>query len=223
MNRIKGGFFVTFEALDRAGKSTQVKLLYDHLKKEGYDVEACREPGSSHLAELIRRILLDPRIKRSEDFPLSHFLLFSAARCELYGGAIRPALKKGKVVIDDRCIDSSDAYQGHGEGLDLERMHKVHDWVLNGRWPDITFFIDMHPKNYKRGARKVHEFGRKDRYERKTDDFRMKVYNGYKENLRKYPERIKAIPYIFGEVDEMHKMIVRKFHEAYDRKLKEMK
>jgi len=132
-----GGLFVTFEGVDRAGKTTQARMLCDAL---GERAVAVREPGGTPVGERVRELLKDPA---AEVGPHAEALLFAAARAELVDGVIRPALEAGSVVVSDRYLDSSLAYQGDARGLGVEEVARVNRFATGGLEPDITFLLEL--------------------------------------------------------------------------------
>ena len=135
--------FIAFEGVDGAGKSTQVRLLGEHLERGGREVVICREPGGTGLGEELRRILLDPG---SGDLqPEVEVLLFMAARAQLCNKVIRPELESGKVVISDRFLWSSVVYQGVVGGLGVEEVLSIGRVATRGLLPDLTFLVDLDP------------------------------------------------------------------------------
>lgn len=135
------GFFIAFEGGEGAGKSTQAKLLADRLTAEGYSVVQTREPGGTPTAEKIRNVLLDPAITDLPD--RSEALLFAAARADHAQNLIRPALADGAVVICDRYIESSVAYQGYGRNLNGDYIQSLSEWATEGLLPDFTVYLDV--------------------------------------------------------------------------------
>ena len=133
------GLFVTLEGIDRSGKTTQARLLCEAL---GEAARAVREPGGTPLGERVRELLKDPR---AEIGPEAEALLFAAARAELVARVIRPALRDGAVVVSDRFLDSSLAYQGGARGLGVEEVARVNDWATGGLVPDLTILLDLDP------------------------------------------------------------------------------
>lgn len=131
--------FITFEGIDRAGKSTQARMLAEAL---GADALLVREPGGTPESERIRELVKDPQASFT---PVSETLLFGAARAELVERVVRPALALGRVVVCDRYVDSTVAYQGGGRGLGLERVEQLNDWITGGLSPDVTFLLDLPP------------------------------------------------------------------------------
>jgi dTMP kinase len=136
----KKGFFITFEGIDGSGKTTQLLMTEKYLRQHGLDVLVLREPGSTSLAEKIRKILLD---KRNSIPPQSELSLYLAARADLVQKVIAPALKSGKIVLCDRFYDSTTAYQGYGRKLDIALIKKLNHLTVGATIPDITFIIDV--------------------------------------------------------------------------------
>jgi len=184
---LKGRFF-SFEGIDGSGKTTQLSRLAQALRDRGFDVETLREPGGTGLGERIRSLLLD----RSDDppVPVAELLLFSAARAQIVGRRIRPALERGAVVLLDRFSDATYAYQGHGRGIPLEQILSLED-IAAGILPDRTWFLDLSSAeaSRRRGARGEAA----DRMESETDAFREKVREGYLERASLHPERIRVV------------------------------
>ena len=133
------GLFVTFEGIDRSGKTTQAGLLVEAL---GSGALAVREPGGTELGERLRELVKDARL---EPGPRAEALLFAAARAELVDGVIRPALEAGRVVVSDRFLDSSLAYQGDARGLGVDEVERVNRFATEGLLPDLTFLLDLDP------------------------------------------------------------------------------
>src|SRR4030066_72436 len=137
----KKGLFITFEGLDGSGKTTQMEILNDYLKKRGFNVVTTIEPGGTKIGRKIRKILLD---KENHDIsPLAETLLFLASRAELVSEVIAPALKEGKIVLCDRFFDSTVVYQGIARGLGEKEILKMNLWATGGVVPDITFLLSV--------------------------------------------------------------------------------
>src|SRR4051794_30282693 len=134
------GLFVTFEGVDRAGKTTQARMLVAAL---GERAVAVREPGGTPVGERVREILKDPAVDLG---PVAEALLFAAARAELVARVVRPALEDGHVVISDRYLDSSLAYQGEARGLGVDAVASVNRFATGGLEPDVTFLLDLSPE-----------------------------------------------------------------------------
>lgn len=163
--------FVTFEGCEGVGKSTQLALLKDYLKKTGQEAVYVREPGSTEISEKIRSIILDP--ENTAMTAQTEALLYAAARAQLVAEVIRPALDAGKTVICDRYVDSSAAYQGYARGLGVGFVAKINSYALENAVPDVTVFIDLRPSASFRSV------SRDDRLEREEESFHDKVYEGY--------------------------------------------
>lgn len=135
------GLFITFEGVEGSGKSTQARLLYEHLHELGYPVILVREPGGTRISDTIRRVVLD--LRHTEMIPMTEILLFSAARAQLVGEVVRPYLDHGGIVLCDRYADSTYAYQGYGLGRDLEELRVITEMATGGLQPDMTLFLDL--------------------------------------------------------------------------------
>jgi len=179
------GKFITFEGSEGCGKSTQSRLLYEYLKRKGYPVVYLREPGGTRISEKIRKILLDPK---NHITPECETLLYMAARAQVVAEIIRPALSKGKIVICDRFLDSTLAYQGYGLGIDIDLIKKVGKFVTSGIKPDLTIFLDL---PIKKGLR--HRRLKKDRIEKRSIAYHERVRNGYLKLAASEPRRIKIV------------------------------
>ncbi len=179
------GFFITFEGPEGCGKTTHSKRLYEFLKKKGFEVFYTREPGGTEIGEEIRRILLDPK-NRTLDI-VSEMLLYMAARSRIVEQKILPALKEGKIVICDRFLDSSFAYQGYGGGLDMGLIKRLGELVTRGLRPDLTILLDI---DVKEGLKRSGRF--KDRIEKRPREYHKKVRKGYLVLAKKEPERIRV-------------------------------
>ncbi len=190
------------EGIEGVGKTTQVNLLYDFLKKKGLDIVLTREPGGLPISEAIRNILLHKDMS-----PMTELLLYEAARAEHFDRIISPALDKGQTVLCDRFTDASVAYQGYGRGLDLKLIDQLNSIATRNVQPDLTFVIDL-PVDlaFKRlGTRGTTP----DRFEKLSHDFYEKVRNGYIEQSKKYPKRVFMID-ANKTPEEIHKDIVSK-------------
>jgi len=180
------GKFITFEGSEGCGKSTQSKLLAQYLRKKGFSVLFVREPGGTKICEQIRKVLLDP--KNKEMSPIAEMLLYMASRAQIVKEVIRPALLKGKVVICDRFLDSTIAYQGYGLGLDINLIKIIGKSASAGVSPDLTIFLDL---AVKKGLR--HRQSGKDRIENRALSFHHRVRKGYLRLAKNEPRRIRVI------------------------------
>jgi dTMP kinase len=175
------GLFVTFEGIDRSGKTTQAGLLCDALGDEALGV---REPGGTEAGERVRELLKDPSVALS---PEAEALLFAAARSELVAEVILPALDAGKVVVSDRFLDSSLAYQGGARGLGIEDVERVNHFAVRGLKPDLTFLLDLSPDDAAARA------GESDRFEDEGAELQEAVGAAYERLVRADPERWRRI------------------------------
>jgi dTMP kinase len=181
--------FITFEGLDYSGKSTQAKLLYEYLISKKKKVILLREPGGTLISEKIRNLILDNN--HSNMCALTEFLLFSASRAQLVNEVIIPHLLKKYIVICDRFYDSSVAYQVFGGKLNYLQVVNVNKISSNGIVPNITFLIDLKPKECFLRASKLKTS--KDRMENKNTAYFNKVYNGFKYIAEKNKKRVIVI------------------------------
>jgi dTMP kinase len=179
------GTFITFEGSEGCGKSTQSRLLYEYLKRKGYSVIYLREPGGTEISEKIRKILLDPKNHITAECEM---LLYMASRAKIVRDIILPELKKGRIVICDRFLDSTIVYQGFGLGMDIGLIKRIGDFVTKGIKPDLTILLDL---SVKKGL--LHRKLKKDRIEKRPYLYHLKVRSGYLRLAHLEPERIKII------------------------------
>jgi dTMP kinase len=175
------GLFVTIEGIDRSGKSTQARRLVEAL---GDDALLVREPGGTPAGERIRELLKDPAIELD---PRAEALLFAAARAELVAAVIRPALDAGKVVVSDRYLDSSLAYQGYARGLGEAEVRRINEWATAGLEPDLTVLLRIDPASAAARA------GESDRFEDEGLGLQQRVADAYEQLAAANPERWKAV------------------------------
>ena len=180
------GIFITFEDSEGSGKSTQARLLYKYLKQRGYKAVFLREPGATKISEKIRKILLDK--KNNSITPITEMLLYMAARAQVVNEVIKPALKRGAIVISDRFLDSTLAYQGYGLGLSIKLIKNIGEFVTQSLRPDLTVFLDRAVT-----VGLICRKGRKDRIEERSLAYHRKVRNGYLKLAAAEPNRIKVI------------------------------
>lgn len=177
------GLFITFEGIDRSGKTTQAGRLAERLRAEGRSVVFTLEPGGTGLGRRVRSLLLE---RRSEVDPSAEMLLFAADRAQHVNTVIRPAVSQGKVVVSDRFFDSTVVYQGYGRGLDLDRIQAVQEVATGGLRPDLTVWIDVDLETVKQ--RRIPEGA--DRFEAAGDAFFERVRSGYRRIWQAEPERV---------------------------------
>jgi dTMP kinase len=173
--------FVTFEGLDGSGKTTQKRLLQGRLEAEGRDVIATREPGGTELGEKVRDLVLHG----GHVAPWAEALLYAASRAQHVEEVIRPALERGSIVLCDRYIDSSVAYQGVARGLGLDQVLDLNLLAVGGLLPDCTFLFEIEAALIGRRLRREH-----DRLEREDEEFHARAGEGYRLLGERFPERI---------------------------------
>jgi dTMP kinase len=197
------GFFIVFEGGEGAGKTTQMEALVVWLKSQGIDAVTTHEPGGTEIGSRIRAILLDT--KSSAMDPHTEALLYAADRAQHVAEVIRPALEAGKVVVSDRYIDSSLAYQGIARGLGLDQIYRISEWATGGVVPDLVFFLSLDPSE---GLERVG--GDPDRIEREGDQFHAKVRDAYLELAQKFPSRFVVLD---GgkDKDQVHRSVISEY------------
>ena len=176
--------FITLEGVEGCGKTSQLPLLVEHLRQQGYDVLATREPGGTSISEQIRAVL--SRLDNTEMHARTEILLFQASRSQLVEQVIRPHLAKGGLVVCDRYADSTLAYQGFGRGQDLEALRRLVDFATGGLKPDLTLLLDVNVEEGLRRRRKGGEWNRLDALEL---DFYQRVRQGYHNLVQAEPGR----------------------------------
>ncbi|MCX7910794.1 MAG: dTMP kinase [Endomicrobia bacterium] len=168
--------FIVFDGPEGAGKSTQAKLLFNHLKSKNYDVVLTREPGGSKVSEAIRKIILSPSYKIT---PLTELLLYEAARAQHIEEIIIPSLKKNKIVICDRFYYSTIVYQGYARGLSINFIEKLNKLILGKLEPNIVFLLDVSAEEGLKRVKAVKKVF--DRLENENINFHKKIRKGYLE------------------------------------------
>lgn len=191
--------FITFEGTEGSGKTTQIALLADFLREQGFSVLTTREPGGTLISEQVRSILHD--VHNEAMTPEAEILLYSAARAQLVGQVIRPALARGEVVLCDRYADSTLAYQGHGRGLNLDDLQRITRFATSGLQPTLTlyFALDIHQGLARREKGNL-EMNRMDL---QTRAFYERVQAGYEALIAADPARWVVIDAAQG-VDLVH-------------------
>ena len=190
---MKSGLFITFEGLDGTGKSTQLRLAVQYLRKRGHRVRVTREPGGTRTGERVRDILLAS--KTGKLAPLAELALMYAARAQLLEEVVRPALARGEVVVSDRYNTASFAFQGYGRKLGTATV-RAFDRVICGRvQPDLTVVLDLEPERALARAlgRDTRRRSRHDRFEQQSLAFHKRVRAGYLALARRTPARIKLL------------------------------
>ncbi len=197
--------FISFEGIDKSGKTTQTSLLAQYLKDRGHRVLKTFEPGGTKLGIKAKEILLGP--SHPEISKISELLLYLVDRAEHVEKIIKPALAQGKILISDRFADATLAYQGYGRELKMEWIEGLNRVVTQDILPDITFLLDINPSLAGQRGEK------KDRIEQEGQIFHQRVRQGYLELAKSHPERIKVIP--GGEPPQSIHLIIREILSPY--------
>jgi dTMP kinase len=204
---IAPGAFLSMEGLDGSGKGTQMDRLENTLDRYGFEVIRTREPGGTPIGEKIRRILLDR--ENAEMTDETEALLYAAARAQLVREVIRPAVKAGKILLCDRFLDSSAAYQGGGRQMGVEKILKINEIAVDGTLPDLTVYLDI---NHRKALERRCAASEPDRLEMEAENFHARVEEGYHQLIAKHPERF-AVVNAEGDREEIAAEIARKVLE----------
>ena len=180
------GLFITIEGPDGSGKSTQIEFMKSYFREQGFDCLFTREPGGTLIGEKLRNIILDRENAKMCD--MTEALLYAASRAQHVEELIKPALEDGKIVVCDRFIDSSIAYQGYGRNLG-DSVRIINEYAINGCMPDVTFLMELDPGV---GKSRIN-VDVQDRLEQEKLEFHQKVFAGYQEISKMYPERFACI------------------------------
>ncbi len=184
--KIPNKLFITFEGMDASGKSLQIKSLGKKLRQMGYPVTLVRDPGGPPVSEKIRNILLNQRYQSI--VPITELFLYEAARSQLITEIIKPALKRGEIVLSDRFTDSTTAYQGYGRLLSKTFIENINQWACDNTFPDRTYILDI---PWEESIRRRSYLSKKaDRMEKEEVDFFNKVQEGYKTIAKKEHQRV---------------------------------
>lgn len=201
------GKFITFEGIEGCGKTTQIKLLDEYLRRNGHKTLLTREPGGTEIGDKIRQILLDPQNKKMH--PITELLLYGASRSQHIEELIRPALLEGKMVLCDRYSDSTTAYQGAARRLDLKKLDEMDKIATSSLKPDLTIVIDVAAKD---GLSRATKRGSPDRLEQEKLDFHERVREGYLSIAKKEPNRVLVVDGS-RDIDTVHKKIVNQLEK----------
>lgn len=188
------GIFITIEGPEGAGKTTQARLLHEHLRGR-YHVVYTREPGGTAIGERIRAMLLDA--SNAAMSPFTEMLLFAASRAQFVAEVVEPALRDGRLLLSERYVDASIAYQGFGRGLDVDLVRQVNDGATRGVMPDLTILLDIDPalglQRARQTAGKEGRPGRGDRLEQESVSFHARVRAGFLAIAHEEPDRIRVV------------------------------
>lgn len=182
------GYFITFEGPDGSGKTTISTIVAQKLKEMGYDAIYTREPGGIEIAEQIRNVILDP--KNTTMDAKTEALLYAASRRQHLVEKVIPALEKGQIVICDRFVDSSLAYQGYARHLGIDNVYMINQFAIDGYFPDTTIFLNL---DYNDGLKRIETRIFKDRLDLETNHFHQEVSEGYRQVLAKYRHRMRVV------------------------------
>lgn len=177
------GYFIVLEGPDGSGKSSVSDIVCEKLKEKGYEVVHTREPGGIEIAEEIRNIILDP--KNTSMDAKTEALLYAASRRQHLVEKVVPAKSQGKIVICERFVYSSLAYQGYGRGLGFDEILKINDFAIGSDYPDMTIYLDI---NEEVGLKRIESRTFKDRLDKESLSFHHLVNEGYREVLRRFKD-----------------------------------
>lgn len=200
------GVFISIEGIEGSGKTTQARLLADHLRSMKLCVTETREPGGTEIGEMMRRLLLSPSNKGISSE--SELLLYLACRAEHVERVIHPALERGEVVISDRYADATVVYQGFGRGLDTERIRNLNQVATGGLSPDITVLLDLDADVGLARVAGRSSPGETDRFEQEALEFHERVREGYRYVASSEPYRVRIV-----KADEKIEVVQRNIRE----------
>ncbi len=206
----KKSLFVTFEGIEGSGKSYQSRKLYKNLKKKNISVILTREPGGTKSAEKIRRVILDDYFHHDSKEKFNKntdTLLYLAARNEHIENKIKPAISKKKIVICDRFVDSTLAYQVYGKGVNKKLVNSVHKYILGSIKPDLTFILKV---KISKALQRLKNRKRKNRYDKFSKNFYIKVQNAFLKLARKNQKRYFVLDNS-KDTNVIEKIILKKF------------
>jgi len=213
------GLFITFEGPDGSGKSTQIELVADFLRRKGYSVYCTREPGGSAIGDQIRDVLHD--VKNTEMSSRAEILLYSASRAQLVEQIILPRLAQGDVVLCDRYADSTYAYQGYGRQLDFDTLRIITEFATQKLKPDLTIYLDLDVETglKRKVEANVAGAGEWNRMDRLKVDFHQRVHHGYLEMAKNEPDRWLVVN-ASGTIEEINRSICDRLEKILAKKLK---
>ena len=183
------GFFITFEGTEGSGKTTVIEKVEQYYINKGYQVIRTREPGGSKIAEDIRNVILD--VSNTAMDSITEAMLYAASRRQHLVEKVIPYLEKGYIVLCDRFIDSSLAYQGYARGLGIDKVYQMNLMATNGLLPDVTIYVDVRPEV---GLSRIKSNNREqNRLDLEKLSFHQNVYDGYHKVAEMFKERFKVI------------------------------
>ena len=185
---MKKGSFIVFEGPDGSGKTTVCDIVCQKLKDKGFDIVHTREPGGIDIAEQIRAVILDPKNTAMDS--RTEALLYAASRRQHLIEKVLPAINDGKIVICERFVYSSLAYQGKARGIGYEGVKAINDFAIEGCKPDVTIYLDVDEKT---GQSRINDRGNKDRLDAESINFHHLVNEGYKEIISLFKDNVKIV------------------------------
>jgi dTMP kinase len=193
MRNLSNGYFITLEGIEGSGKTSQASYMIDLFTSLSLPFISTREPGGTPIAGEIRKILVESHDEQLDG--LTELFLYNAARIQHLKELIRPALAQGKIVVCDRYVDATIAYQAYGRGLPLDQVVQINQWATESLMPDLTLLFDCDPKlGLKRSWDRLHhESSNEDRFESESLDFHTRVREGYLEIAETNPKRFVVI------------------------------
>jgi len=208
---MRKGLLITFEGNDGSGKTTISKKVCEALKQSGYPAIYTREPGGIEIAEQIRKVILDPQNTAMD--ARTEALLYAASRRQHLMEKVIPALNQGMIVICDRFVDSSLAYQGVGRGIGIDEVLAINEFAIEGHMPDATIFLSI---SLETGNKRVKSRGHLDRMDQETAAFHKRVAQGYEMVKKRFADRMEVID-AEAEMEEVFKQALEKTKEIIHR------
>lgn len=207
---MSNGIFLTAEGPEGAGKTTIINMLAQQLQEEGFKILQTREPGGIEIAEQIREVILNKKNTAMDS--RTEALLYAAARRQHLVEKVKPALEKGYIILCDRFIDSSLAYQGHARGIGIDEIYSINEFAVEGMMPKITFYFDIDPQV---GLQRINtNKGREiNRLDLEDLQFHEKVREGYHLLMQRFPNRIFKID-ASNSLEDVYKEAERKLREV---------
>lgn len=210
------GFFITIEGPEGAGKTTVMSDVVAQLTAEGYEIVSTREPGGIRISEHIREVILNNTYTEMDG--RTEALLYAAARRQHLVEKIAPALKDNKIVLCDRFIDASLAYQGYARGLGIDEVLSINEFAIGKLMPDLTLLFDLEPSI---GLNRIakHDDREKNRLDVESLAFHESVREGYQEVVKRYPHRIHVIDASKSQ-EEVTKNVLKVLRKSLDSRMK---
>ena len=206
------GYFITLEGPDGSGKTTVADAVVEKLNKQGIEVVHTREPGGIDIAEQIRNVILDP--KNTTMDAKTEALLYAASRRQHLVEKVFPAVKAGKIVICERFVDSSLAYQGYARSIGIDEVLSINLFAIDNTFPDLTIYLDVDEQT---GLNRLSNRSFKDRLDQESIEFHHRVNEGYKEVLKRYKDRISVVDAsqeLDKVVDDTYQLIINLINDS---------